>query len=103
MAQDDPKQMWPLPFAIHQHPRALAKIYLGFHARLHLHPHKRHRLGLPQLPHEPFNRLITASEPVLAHQVLINPLGTQPNRYRRFNLWFPWKAFDPPWLVLTVR
>ena len=52
---------------------------LGFGSRLHFHPHKRHRLGLPQLPHEPFDRLIAAREPVVAHQVLINPLSTQPD------------------------
>ena len=86
MAQDNPKQMRSLPLAVHHHPRALAKIHLGFGSRLHLHPHKRHRLGLPQLPHEPFDGLITAGETVVAHQVLINPLGAQPDRHRRFNL-----------------
>ena len=96
MAQDDPKQMGSLPFIIRHHPSSLAKIHLRFHARLHLHSHKRHRLGLPQLPHEPFDRLITATEPVFTHQVLINPLGTQPNRHRCFNLWFPRQAKTLP-------
>jgi hypothetical protein len=73
--------MWPLPLAIHPDPGTLTKIHLGFHARRHLHPDERHRLGLSQLPHEPFDHLITATEPAVAHQVLINPLGTQPTRW----------------------
>ena len=89
MAQNDPEQMGPLPFAVHYHPRALAKIHLSFGSRLHFHPHKRHRLDLPQVPHEPFDRLITANESMVAHQVLIYTLSTQPNRHRRLNLWQP--------------
>ena len=79
--------MWSLAFAIHHDPRSLAKIHLGFGSRLHLHPHKRDRLGLPQMPHESFDGLITARETVITNQVLINPLGTQPHRHGRFNLW----------------
>ena len=80
MAQDDPKQMRSLAFAVHHHPRALAKIHLGFGSRLHLHPHKRHRLGLAQLPHESFHGMITAGETMVTNQVLINPLGPQSRR-----------------------
>ena len=89
MTQDDPKQMGPLPFAFHQHPCPLTKIHLGFGSRRHFHPHKRHRLGLPQMPDEPFYGLITARESVLTNQVLINALGTQPDCHRRFNLRLP--------------
>ena len=54
----------------------LTKIHLRLHPRLHLHPRKGHRLGLAQLPHKPFDRLVAATEPMLANQVLINALGT---------------------------
>jgi transposase len=86
MAQNDPKQMGPLPLAIHYDPCALAKIHLGFGSRFHFHPHKRHRLALAKLPHKPFYRLITADESMVADQVLINALGTQAHHYRRFDL-----------------
>ena len=85
MRQDDPKQMRALPFAVHHDPRALTKIHLGFGSRRHFHPHKGHRLGLPHMPDESFYGLVAANEPVVADQVLINALGTQPDRYRRFN------------------
>ena len=88
--------MRPLPFAVHRHPRALAKIHLRFATRLHFHPHEGNRLGLAQLPHEPFDGLITATEPVLANQVLINALRTQPDRHRRFNLGQPRLAKTRP-------
>ncbi len=86
MAQNNPKQMGPLPFAIHHDPRTLAKIHLRLGSWLHLHPHKRDRLGLTQMPHESLYCLITANESVVANQVLINALGTQPHGHRRFNL-----------------
>ena len=69
--------MRPLALAVHHHPCALTKIHLRFGSRLHLHSHKRDRLTLSQLPHEPFDRLIAATEPVLAHQILIDPLSTE--------------------------
>jgi hypothetical protein len=67
----------------------LAKIHLRFNPRLHFHPHERDRLGLAQVPHKSFDGLITASKSVVADQILINPLGAQPDRHRRFNLRLP--------------
>ncbi len=55
-------------------------------SRLHLHPHKRDRLCLPQMSDESFYGLIAADETVITNQVLVNPLGTQPHTNRRFNL-----------------
>jgi hypothetical protein len=43
-------------------PRAQAKIHLRPGSRLHLHPHERDRLGLPQLPHETLHRVITVGK-----------------------------------------
>jgi len=77
--------MGALAFAVHHHPRTLSKIHLGLGSRFHLHPHKRDRLGLPQMPHESFDGLITARETVVTNQVLINALGAQPHPNRRFN------------------
>ena len=92
MAQHHPEQMWSLALALHHHPRTLAKIHLRFGSRLHFHPYERDRLGLPQLPYKPFDRLITASESVVPDQILINPLGAQPHRHRRLNLRLPRQA-----------
>ena len=52
MTQHNPKQMRPLPPALHQHPRAQTKIHLRLGSRLHFHPHKCNRLTLAQLSHE---------------------------------------------------
>ncbi len=65
------------------YPCALAKIHLRFHAWCHLHPHKRHRLGLEQLPHEALHGVITTSKRVVTNQILIDPLGRQPRLHRR--------------------
>src|ERR1700679_3301341 len=72
MAQDRAEQMRALAFAIRHDPRTLSKIHLGLGSRLHLHPHKGHGLGRPQMPHKSFYRLITARETVITNQVLIN-------------------------------
>src|SRR2546425_12122599 len=92
MAQNDPKQMRSLALALPYHPSALAKIHLRFGTWLDFHPREGNRLDPPQVPHEPFDRLITATEPVLTNQVLINALRTQSDRHRRFNLRQPWLA-----------
>ena len=85
MAQDHPEKMRPLPFALRQHPCPLAKIHLGFGPGSHFHSHKGHGLPLQQLPHEPLDGMITTAERMLTNQVLIDPLGREPRRYRRFN------------------
>jgi hypothetical protein len=86
MAQNDPKQMGPLPFAVHHHPCALTKIHLSFGSRLYFHPNKRDRLCLPKMPDESFDRLITANEAVVADQILVDALGAQADHNSRFNL-----------------
>ena len=85
MAQDHPKEMRALPFAVHQHPGSLAKIHLRFGPGSHFHPDKRHGLPRQQLAHEPLDGMITPAERMLTNQVLIDPLGREPRRYRRFN------------------
>src|ERR1051326_6128587 len=86
MAQNDPKQMRSLALALYDYPRALAKIHLRFGSWRDFRPSEGNGLDLPQVPQEPFDRLIAATEPVLANQVLINALRTQSGRHRRFNL-----------------
>ena len=65
MTQYHPEQVWSLSLTLHHYPGTLAKIHLRFGSRLHFHPYERDRLGLPQLPYKPFDRLITASESVV--------------------------------------
>src|SRR5262249_59262532 len=84
--QDHPEVVWALAFTVHHNPRTLPKIHLSFGARLHLHPHKRDRLCLAQMPDESLYGLVTARECVLTNQILINALGAQPHRHRRLHL-----------------
>jgi len=70
--------MRPPPFAFHHHPRALAKIHLGFLPRLHFHPHKGHGLRPLPLPHEALHRIVTTGKLMFGHQILIEALGRQP-------------------------
>src|SRR6266496_6595367 len=86
MVQNDSKQMRSLALALRYHTGALTKIHLRFGTRLDFHPRERDRLDLPQVPHEPFDRLITVTEPVLTNQVLINALRAQSDRQSPFNL-----------------
>jgi len=83
-------------FAIHQDPRALAKVDLRLGSRFHLHAHER-RIGFHgQMTHEPFNGIIAARESLFADQVLINPLGAQPRQNSRFNPGSPRLALTAP-------
>src|SRR5580698_905219 len=86
MTQDHAEQVRALAFAVHHDPSPLSKIHLSLGSRLHLHPHKRDRLCLPQMPDESFDGLVAARETVITNQVLINALSTQPHLNRRFNL-----------------
>ena len=70
--------MGALALAVHHDPRTLPKIHLSLGSRLDLHPHKRDRLRLPQMPDESFDGLVAARETVVTNQVLINALSTQP-------------------------
>ena len=85
MRQDDPEQMRPLAPTVNPNPRPLTKIHLRFLPGSHFHPHKRHGLRLAQLPRKPFDGVIAAGVTVVAHQVLIDPLGRQASPQALFN------------------
>ena len=78
VAQDHPQDMGTATAPVLDHPSPLAKIDLCLLSRLALHPPERQWIGLLQLPHKALHRIVAAVELVLAHQVLINPLGGQP-------------------------
>src|SRR5579862_3979834 len=70
--------MGTAPMPILDHPCPLAKIDLCLLSWLTLHSPKRQWIGPFQLPHKTFHRIVATSELLLAHQVLVNPLGGQP-------------------------
>src|SRR5664280_755613 len=65
--------MGTAPMPVLDHPRPLAEINLCLLSGLALHPPKRQWIGLFQLPHEALDRIVTADELLLAHQILVNP------------------------------
>ena len=78
MTQDDAKEMGPFALSLLvDNPGTLTEINLNLVSRLAFHPAKGQRPGLHQTMNKPFDRLVTAAELMVRHQVLINTLSRE--------------------------
>ena len=78
VAQDDAEDVRLATLAVRPDDRrAGAEIHLAFFACGAFHPPHGQHAAVAQPPHETFDAVVAAREAVLAHQILIDPLGAE--------------------------
>jgi len=84
MAQHDPKDVGatPAPLDI-EDGRPGPEVHLGLVPRQALQAAEGKRQGLPEVPDESLDAVVTAGKAVIGHQILVDPLGRQPLRELR--------------------